>query len=150
MLILFSWAVISRHFSSISPGRNLSPGCSSAGSISTRAVLYWERGTKNSTHTHTERALSLSKFGVEWLLSAQPQQLQSSLRWSTRLCAPTAPPGRAPGCLAALQLYKYSDYSTSWKHGAQSTLKTGRRKAGQGEEGAQATELCLRGAVRAR
>lgn len=57
------------------------------------------------THTHTdERALSPCKFGVEWPLSAQPQQLQPSLRWSRRCHTPAAPAGRAP---SACLLYSF-------------------------------------------
>lgn len=43
--------------------------------------------------------------------------------------------GTRPECPPALQLYKYSDCSTSWKHGAQNTSRTGEIKPGEGEKG---------------
>lgn len=129
MLVLFSFSC---HFSSISPGRNLSSGCSCARSISTRVVL--NREALKIPHTHTKEGSHSVNLGWDGCWQLSPSSCSSASGGAQH------PWDTLP---AACLLHSFTNILIILQAGAQNTLKAGGIKAGQGEKGAQAMELCL-------
>lgn len=95
-------------------------------------------------HTHREHSHSLN-FGSNGSCQLKNTSVQISIRCnkhsfpiSRRCChTPIKPQRRLQSWLAVLQLYKYSDSSTSCKHAAQNILKKRKIKLGAGRAAVQ-------------